>query len=130
MNENGRSRNEPIARELPRRAGQIRHAEGVCDPPANTQAPQGRGDVVNHPQHYTNGGVECIQAIESATNGLSGFEGLLTGQCIKYLWRWKHKGKPLEDLRKCRWYLDRLISLLDDRPADIEYNAQKADIGA
>ncbi|MFC5468428.1 DUF3310 domain-containing protein [Cohnella suwonensis] len=65
-------------------------------------------DVVNHPDHYTTGKIECIDAIEAATEGLDGFEGMLTGNTLKYLWRWKKKN-GVEDLRKARWYLDKLI---------------------
>lgn len=65
-------------------------------------------DNVNHPQHYTAGKVECIDAIEAATTGLTGHEAYSTGQVIKYIWRWKRKN-GVEDLQKARWYLDRLI---------------------
>lgn len=64
---------------------------------------------VDHPQHYTKGGIECIDAIESATENLTGAEAVLTGQVLKYLWRWKWKN-GVEDLQKAKWYLDRLIS--------------------
>jgi hypothetical protein len=37
------------------------------------------------------------------------FRGYLKGNALKYLWRYDYKGKPVEDLRKCRWYIDRLI---------------------
>lgn len=65
-------------------------------------------DNVNHPSHYTSGDIECIDAIKEATKHLSGFEGFLTGNCIKYLWRWKHKN-GLEDLKKTIWYSNKLI---------------------
>lgn len=67
-------------------------------------------DTVNHPPHYTAGGVECIDALTAATVGLEGIEAVCTANAIKYLWRWKRKN-GVEDLRKARWYLDRLISL-------------------
>jgi hypothetical protein len=67
-----------------------------------------KADAVNHPTHYTAGGIECIDAIKSAMTGLSGFEGYCTGNAIKYLWRWKRKN-GVQDLEKARWYLDRLI---------------------
>lgn len=67
-------------------------------------------DEVERPAHYTHGAVECIDAIEAAVTGLEGVEAVLTGQVLKYLWRWRHKGHPLEDLRKARWYLDRLLA--------------------
>lgn len=70
-------------------------------------------DPVNHPSHYTNGGIECIDAIQAATEHLNGFEGLLTGQVIKYCWRWKLKELPVQDLKKARWYLDKLIEYLE-----------------
>lgn len=65
-------------------------------------------DNINHPAHYTQGGVECIDAIEAAVTGLSGIEAVCTGNAIKYLWRWKRKN-GIEDLEKARWYIDRLI---------------------
>jgi hypothetical protein len=65
-------------------------------------------DNVNHPSHYTQGAIECIDAIKEATKGLLGIEAVCTGNIIKYVWRWKFKN-GVEDLRKARWYLDRLI---------------------
>lgn len=66
-------------------------------------------DAVNHPAHYTAGGIECIDAITAALechgNPVAAF---LTGQVLKYMWRWPMKGGR-EDLRKARWYLDRLL---------------------
>jgi hypothetical protein len=38
------------------------------------------------------------------------FKGYLKGNVEKYVWRMSYKGKPVEDLRKARFYLDRLIS--------------------
>jgi hypothetical protein len=65
-------------------------------------------DNVNHPSHYTQGGIECIDAIKAAVIGLVGIEAVCTANVIKYIWRWKFKN-GLEDLKKARWYLDRLI---------------------
>lgn len=66
-------------------------------------------DQVNHPSHYTQGKVECIDALESATINLKGIDAVCTANAIKYLWRWKEKG-GLRDLKKAKWYLDRLIT--------------------
>lgn len=67
-------------------------------------------EMVNHPDHYQSiNGIECIDAIAAATEELSGEEAFCTGTAIKYLWRWKKKEKPVEDLKKARWYIDRLI---------------------
>ena len=65
-------------------------------------------DAVNHPAHYTAGKVECIDALEAATSGLTGIEAVCTANAIKYLWRWKLKNGA-EDLNKAKWYIDRLI---------------------
>jgi hypothetical protein len=65
-------------------------------------------DNVNHPSHYTSGGIECIDALESATDGLNGIEAVCTANAIKYLWRWKRKN-GVEDLKKAKWYIDKLI---------------------
>jgi len=64
-------------------------------------------DMVNSPPHYNQTGIECIQAISAATD--KGFKYYLQGNVMKYLWRFDYKDKPLEDLQKAKWYLDRLI---------------------
>lgn len=53
---------------------------------------------INHPTHYTdrNIGYECI--------ALTKYQCFCTGNVIKYLWRHKSKGQPIEDLKKARWY--------------------------
>jgi len=60
-------------------------------------------DIVNHPRHYTQG-IECFDYITS--HGMSYAEGAV----VKYITRYKLKGKPLQDLQKAKWYLDQLIS--------------------
>ncbi len=61
-------------------------------------------EKVNHPKHYNAGSIEVIDAIEDWQLDFN------AGNVIKYIARHKHKGKPLEDLRKAQWYLQRLIS--------------------
>jgi len=65
-----------------------------------------------NPGHYKNGTVECIEAIESATLLLNGFEGFCVGNVIKYVWRYDNKN-GIEDLKKAKWYLDMLIKQVD-----------------
>ena len=64
-------------------------------------------DMVNSPPHYNQTGIECIHAISAATD--IGFKYYLQGNVMKYLWRFDYKDKPLEDLQKAKWYLDKLI---------------------
>ena len=63
-------------------------------------------DMVFSPPHYNQSGIECIDAIRAATEG--GYEYHLQGTALKYLWRFRYKN-GLQDLMKCRWYLDKLI---------------------
>ena len=73
-------------------------------------------DMVNHPPHYqSNNGIEVIDVIEAFTEDLRGGEATNTGNVIKYMLRWKKKKNPLEDLKKARWYLDRLINLVETK---------------
>ena len=66
-------------------------------------------DMVNHPSHYkSETGLEAIDVIEAFTFDLLGIEAFCTGNTRKYLCRWKKKN-GLEDLKKDRWYLNRLI---------------------
>ena len=69
-------------------------------------------DVVNNPDHYTSSNIECIDYLKDNMS-YEAFLGFLEGNNKKYMHRWRHKGKPLEDLKKARWYLDYLISELE-----------------
>ena len=70
-------------------------------------------DNIN-PSHYKNGKIECIDAIESATIGKIGIEAACVANVIKYLWRYEDKN-GLEDVKKAKWYLDRLILKLEEK---------------
>ncbi len=70
-------------------------------------------DMVNHPPHYTQGGIECIDAIKAMVVGKPPYEAWLVGQVGKYLWRYPDKN-GLEDLKKAQFYLDRLIKEVEN----------------
>ena len=70
-------------------------------------------DMVNHPVHYTQGCIECIDCIKSATVGKVGIEAFCVGNAIKYLFRYEEKN-GIEDVKKARWYIDRLIKELEN----------------
>lgn len=65
-------------------------------------------DPVNHPRHYCTGRIETLDYI------LDKFANdYLAGNICKYISRYRHKGNPLQDLRKARFYLDRLIERVE-----------------
>jgi len=68
-------------------------------------------DNVNEPAHYTAGDIECIDAIKSSME-YDAFCGYLKGNVMKYVWRYNLKNNPVEDLKKARWYLDKLIDTI------------------
>jgi len=65
------------------------------------------------PQHYKQAKIEAIDCIEAVTHGKTGIEAVCVGNIVKYLHRYPHK-KGLEDVRKCRWYLEKLIKHLEN----------------
>jgi hypothetical protein len=69
-------------------------------------------DNVNHPMHYTQGSIECIDAMEAAL-GKEGLRAYCKGACLKYLWRTDFKN-GVEDLKKCAWYLQKLIEISEE----------------
>ena len=74
-------------------------------------------DMVENPPHYNNGSIECIEAIEAMLSR-DEYIGYLRGNALKYMWRFRYKSKPFEDLRKARWYEERLMKfLLDNQDA-------------
>lgn len=64
-------------------------------------------DPVNHPAHYTQGQIECIDAIRAALTPEE-FRGFCKGNALKYIWRERHKGNS-ESLLKAQWYMDKLL---------------------
>ena len=71
-------------------------------------------DNVNNPSHY-----QC----ENATITIEPIElceqcGFLLGNALKYLFRYQHKGKPLEDLQKAEYYLKRYLDTFSDLQVD------------
>lgn len=63
-------------------------------------------DLVNHPAHYTSNasGVETIELTEPLS--------FCTGNAVKYLARYRHKGKPTEDVKKAEFYIKRELERL------------------
>ena len=73
-------------------------------------------DAVQHPSHYTQGGIECIDAIKASMTA-DGFCDYCKGNIIKYIWRWRDKG-GVEDLRKASVYLNWLINAAEGKEND------------
>lgn len=69
--------------------------------------PGNEPEYVDHPDHYNQGKFEVIDVIEDWNLG---FEA---GNAVKYIARYKHKGKAVQDLQKARWYIDRLIQRIE-----------------
>lgn len=73
-------------------------------------------EKIDHPPHY--GGAddpfECIKVLEAwlTPEQLAGF---LIGNLVKYVNRHGKKGVAVEDLKKARWYLDRLINRMETK---------------
>ena len=77
-----------------------------CMLPANHRKVM-QEDAVNRPAHYRVGAMEAIDYIYQQL-GAEGIKTYLEGNILKYMHRWRFKN-GVEDLRKARWYLDKLI---------------------
>ena len=71
-----------------------------------------REDLVNGPQHYNNGGIECIDAMEAMLSEKE-FIGYMRGNSFKYRWRYTYKDGE-QDLKKARWYEDKLLKVYEN----------------
>ena len=69
-------------------------------------------DPVNHPAHYTSGGIECIDAMQAAF-GAEAVKDFCLCNAFKYLWRHRNKN-GVEDLKKACWYLNRMIEEVEE----------------
>ena len=75
----------------------------------------GEYDPVNKPPHYTlDDGIECIDYMRQVL-GLQGFIDLCHGNVIKYQHRYKYKGKPVQDMEKAQYYLNKMIEALKEK---------------
>lgn len=79
----------------------------------------GQDDAVDHPAHYTQGGIECIDALKAAVAELKGIQAVCAANAIKYIWRFNRKNGA-EDLRKAIWYLQRLLTELETEDEEAE----------
>lgn len=80
--------------------------------PATNPEPEAENDVVNHPSHYTQGGIECIDAMESAF-GAARLAVYCKIAAFKYIWRCEYKNGA-EDVKKAIWYLNKFLELKGD----------------
>lgn len=64
---------------------------------------------VNHPSHYNQGGIECIDAMVAAF-GKDAVANFCICNTLKYLWRGDYKN-GLEDIEKAEWYLNKYREL-------------------
>lgn len=90
---------------------------GIVNKYISDQLDKKLGDAVEKPAHYNNGNIECIEYLKDNMSW-DAYTGYLEGNCKKYLHRWRYKQKPIEDLKKARWYLDRLIHELQTEGSD------------
>ena len=91
------SRHEAYMKQAAAQSDALEHAGKIA---------WGNVDMVNSPPHYNQSGIECIAAIQAMLG--PNFKYYLQGNIMKYLWRFDYKLKPLEDLDKADWYLEKL----------------------
>ena len=70
-------------------------------------------DEVHNPAHYTQGNIECLDAIKEAL-GTEQFIGFCKGNALKYIWRSDWKKDPALDTAKAIFYLTRLAEVLEN----------------
>jgi hypothetical protein len=71
-------------------------------------------DMINHPPHYTQGGIETIEYIRAKLSPEE-YVGYLRGNIMKYTSRIGLKGESSEDSGKIEWYAKELNRFLTER---------------
>lgn len=64
---------------------------------------------VNHPNHYAQGDIECIDAMQAAF-GKQAVMWFCVCNAFKYIWRHNNKN-GMEDIAKAKWYLNKYVQL-------------------
>lgn len=67
-------------------------------------------DMVNHPEHYSKGQIECIDAMQDIfTEEIVMYHCAVTA--FKYIWRYQNKANPKQDIEKAVWYLTKAVDI-------------------
>ena len=74
-----------------------------------------KDNKVNHPSHYNQGKIECIDAMESAYGTKAVIE-FCRCNAFKYQWRAGKKGSLAEDIAKAQWYQNKMVELINKLP--------------
>lgn len=78
-----------------------------------------RVETVDHPQHYNQGNIECIDAMNAAF-GIAEVISFCKLNAFKYIWRAEDKLNTLEDLKKASWYINKTIELTEKLNARVD----------
>jgi hypothetical protein len=87
-------------------------SEWQDDKPESDSAEQPASDPVNNPPHYTQGDIQCDDAIR-AMLGPEGYSAYVRGTMLAYMWRLPHKGQAVLDAGKVRRYSDWLVEIVN-----------------
>lgn len=93
----------------------------MTKPKAKVDGATTKSDMVNHPPHYTAGGIECIDALEAMMSEEE-FKGFLKGTIVRYIWRGPLKENEQQDYEKACWYLKRLNEKMSRKKGKGESN--------
>ena len=93
-------------------AKRITELESPAETPAKTPKKKS-GDPVEHPDHYNQGSIECIDAMIAAF-GKEKVRDWCVMTSFKYHWRYQHKNGD-EDIRKASWYIEKYKELTDEK---------------
>lgn len=69
-------------------------------------------EAVNHPEHYSNGKIECIDSMISAF-GVNATISFCHLNAFKYIWRAGKKDDAIQDIEKAEWYLNKMKELFN-----------------
>lgn len=67
-------------------------------------------EMVNHPSHYCQGDMECIDGLIGAF-GRKEVATFCKINAMKYIWRLGHKDDEAQEIGKIKWYLDKYLEL-------------------
>lgn len=81
---------------------------------------------INHPERY--GGdttYECVKVLK-AWMSADEYKGFLRGNALKYLCRVGKKDEAVKELKKAKWYIEKLIETENEEPIDCTEELKKA----
>lgn len=85
---------------------------------------ENKRDMINHPDHYTDGGIECIDEMIYVFG-----KEVVMNFCLCNVWKYRYRAlakNGQEDIEKSKWYMKKYLELKEKLDSTIVSNGESS----